>query len=200
MDIGRPRSRCPAASVASHHHTRGLARRRLGRHGVARSFAKDQLSDQCSLTADANSSIGCANNSPGPPAGMARSCVCRRSNDIPPACFIPLTTSLALMQSQLIRRMWRRLAWTKRMKTKATIPENDRSIAQPARRRRYVPPSSVGFSFCVRGAVSLRITASAAVYSREGDRDARGRFLSQEFRREPLQASVMWTESDHPQI
>ena len=77
-------------------------------------------------------------------------------------------------------------------------PENDRSAVQPARRRRYVPPSSVGFSFCVRGAVSLRITASAAVYSQEGDRDAQGRFLSQEFRREPLQASVTWAESDPP--
>ena len=77
-------------------------------------------------------------------------------------------------------------------------PDNDRSDAQPARRRRYVPPSSVGFSFCVRGAVSLRITASAAVYSQEGDRDARGRFLSQQFRREPLQASVAWAEPGSP--
>ena len=77
-------------------------------------------------------------------------------------------------------------------------PDNDRSAAQPARRRRYVPPSSVGFSFCVRGAASLSITASAAAYSQEGDRDAQGRFVFQQFRREPLQASVTWTEADPP--
>ena len=77
-------------------------------------------------------------------------------------------------------------------------PDNERSVAQPARRRRYVPPSSVGFSFCVRGTASLRITASAAVYSQEGDRDSLGRFLAQQFRREPLQASLTWAESDPP--
>ena len=50
--------------------------------------------------------------------------------------------------------------------------------AAPVRRRRYVPPSSVGFSFCVRGDVRLRVEASAAVYaqSRADFRDDRGQF------------------------
>lgn len=42
--------------------------------------------------------------------------------------------------------------------------------AQPARRRRYVPPSSVGFSFFVRGDARLSITASAARYQVSEDR------------------------------
>ena len=44
-------------------------------------------------------------------------------------------------------------------------------LATPVRRRRYVPPSSVGFSCYVRGDVRLAITASAAVYG--GDERAR---------------------------
>ena len=48
--------------------------------------------------------------------------------------------------------------------------------AAPVRRRRYVPPSSVGFSFCVRGEVRLRIEASAAVYVQPTYRAERGRF------------------------
>ena len=53
---------------------------------------------------------------------------------------------------------------------------NDLKMAQPVRRRRYVPPSSVGFSFFVRSGdgVKLRITASAAVYERTGERDELG--------------------------
>ena len=78
-------------------------------------------------------------------------------------------------------------------------PDEDKQAAQPARRRRYVPPSAVGFSFFVRGAVSLRITASAAIYVQQGERDAQGRFILREFRREPLSAfSCTWTESSSP--
>ena len=51
-----------------------------------------------------------------------------------------------------------------------------RSLAQGARRRRYVPPSSVGFSCFVRGPARLVITVSAATYTRTGARDARGQF------------------------
>ena len=50
--------------------------------------------------------------------------------------------------------------------------------AQPAGRRRYVPPSSVGVSFCVRGDARLRVTASAASYRRVRERDASGRFVA----------------------
>ena len=44
-------------------------------------------------------------------------------------------------------------------------PDTDSQEARPTiRRRRYVPPSSVGFSFFVRGKVALRVTARAAIY------------------------------------
>lgn len=74
--------------------------------------------------------------------------------------------------------------------------------AKPARRRRYVPPSSVGFSFCVRGDGRLRIEASAAVYvsvpeDRESDfRDKRGRFVRRYARRELAPFSFSFTGGD----
>ena len=56
-------------------------------------------------------------------------------------------------------------------------PESDvPTLARPARRRRYVPPSSVGFSCYVRGHVRLSVTAAAAVYRGAGERGERGRF------------------------
>ena len=78
--------------------------------------------------------------------------------------------------------------------------EGEESKVRPTRRRRYVPPSSVGFSFYVRGTVSLDIEASGAAYHREGDRDEHGRFIHRNFRREPLQASVAWAESSSSPI
>ena len=48
---------------------------------------------------------------------------------------------------------------------------DDDSPARPARRRRYVPPSSVGYSCFIRGDVRLAITASAALYGGTGERD-----------------------------
>ena len=70
----------------------------------------------------------------------------------------------------------------------------DETIARPARRRRYVPPSSVGFSCCVRGEVRLAITASAAVYEGAGERGEGGRFQSREYTRTPLpEQSVTWS-------
>ena len=50
--------------------------------------------------------------------------------------------------------------------------------ARPVGRRRYVPPSSVGVSFYVRGAARLRVTASAANYRRVRERDPSGRFVA----------------------
>ena len=74
-----------------------------------------------------------------------------------------------------------------------------RTPAQSVRKRRYVPPSSVGFSFFVRGAVRLSIAASASVYRRAGDRDERGRFRSQEYERAELAPHFLgWTVSDAP--
>ena len=59
--------------------------------------------------------------------------------------------------------------------TPADDESEERSFARPARRRRYVPPSSVGFSCFVRGEVRLAITCSAAVYGDAEDRDEAGR-------------------------
>ena len=77
----------------------------------------------------------------------------------------------------------------------------DLKMAQPVRRRRYVPPSSVGFSFFVRSGdgVSLHITASAAVYERTGERDERGRFRGREYRRKALECAMEWTGSESRQ-
>ena len=62
------------------------------------------------------------------------------------------------------------------------------SLAQPARRRRYVPPSSVGFSFCVRGDVRLSITASATTYTATHAR---------RYERTPLdEQTLIWSKSD----
>ena len=74
-----------------------------------------------------------------------------------------------------------------------------RTTARPVRRRRYVPPSSVGFSFCVRGPVRLSIAASASVYRPAGDRDERGRFRSQEYERTELKKHFLdWSPSGAP--
>ena len=79
------------------------------------------------------------------------------------------------------------------------------SFARPARRRRYVPPSSVGFSCFVRGEVRLAITCSAAVYGgvdtqgeagRLQDRDEAGRFLPGGYVRTRLpERSVTWSNA-----
>ena len=75
----------------------------------------------------------------------------------------------------------------------------DRPLAQPARRRRYVPPSSVGFSCFVRGDVRLAITASAAVYEGTGERGERGRFQTREYSRTLLpEQSVAWSSAAVP--
>ena len=74
-----------------------------------------------------------------------------------------------------------------------------RTLAQPVRKRRYVPPSSVGLSFFVRGAARLSIVVSAAVYKRTGDRDERGRFRSQEYERTELgECALDWSPSGTP--
>ena len=98
--------------------------------------------------------------------------------------------------------------------TPADGESEERSFARPARRRRYVPPSSVGFSCFVRGEVRLAITCSAAVYGdaeqqdevrrfrgrdetgRFQDRDEAGRFLPGEYARTPLpERTVTWSSA-----
>ena len=75
----------------------------------------------------------------------------------------------------------------------------DRTLARPARRRRYVPPSSVGFSCYVRGDVRLRVTASSATYRSTGERGEWGRFRSREYTRTELrETTVMWSRAAAP--
>ena len=81
--------------------------------------------------------------------------------------------------------------------------EGQQAFARPARRRRYVPPSSVGFSCFLRGEVHLSITCSAAVYrdADNGDRDPAGRdeggrFASARYTRTPLpEHTVQWSSA-----
>lgn len=75
-----------------------------------------------------------------------------------------------------------------------TGEDDDPARAQPGRRRRYVPPSSVGFSFFVRGEAQLSITASAATYRATDERDAAGQFQPARFERVPLEEHT-WTWS-----
>ena len=76
-----------------------------------------------------------------------------------------------------------------------TDQESDAStLARPARRRRYVPPSSVGFSCYVRGHVRLSVTAAAAVYRGTEERGGRGRFRAREYSRAELpESTVTWS-------
>ena len=79
-------------------------------------------------------------------------------------------------------------------------PESDAStLARPARRRRYVPPSSVGFSCYVRGHVRLSVTAAAAVYRGAGERGERGRFRTREYIRTELpETTITWSRTAVP--
>ena len=67
----------------------------------------------------------------------------------------------------------------------------DRALARPARRRRYVPPSSVGFSCYVRGDVRLCVTASAATYGGAEERGEGGRFQTREYTRTELPGATV---------
>ena len=76
-------------------------------------------------------------------------------------------------------------------------PIPDRA-AKPVSRRRYVPPSSVGFSFFVQagGDLLLGITASGVTYKRCGERDERGQFTRHEYERDRFEHGFDWDESN----
>lgn len=77
-------------------------------------------------------------------------------------------------------------------------PGSSQEKVVPVRRRRYVPPSSVGLSFCVRGATSLRIEASAARYKVDSkDRGTEGRFRRHRYRRIVLDPETMCFDAGH---
>ncbi len=60
--------------------------------------------------------------------------------------------------------------------------------AQPAtKRRRYMPPSSVGFSFFARGKeIRFQVLCSAALYKRTGERNEKGQFIDTKYQRSPM--------------
>ena len=70
-----------------------------------------------------------------------------------------------------------------------------RPLARSARKRRYVPPSSVGFSCFVRGPARLVITVSAATYRRVGERDSRGQFQKLRYERTPVDPQTLVWEN-----
>ena len=70
-----------------------------------------------------------------------------------------------------------------------------RQLAQSARRRRYVPPSSVGFSCFLRGPTRLVITVSAATYRRIEERDDSGQFQKQQYARTPVEPETLVWEA-----
>lgn len=65
-----------------------------------------------------------------------------------------------------------------------TESDTDESVQPTIRRRRYVPPSSVGFSFFVLGNEwKFYVTFSCARYIMNENRDDAGRFISTDYRR-----------------
>ena len=75
------------------------------------------------------------------------------------------------------------------------MPDNDGTngpiLARQTRRRRYVPPSSAGFSFFLRGDTGLSIITSAAIYHGADERDDQGRFRTGDYIREALEERVV---------
>ena len=69
--------------------------------------------------------------------------------------------------------------------------DSEAKEAQPVRQQYYTPPSSVGFSFFVRGEPSLQFTARAVRYAVR-DRGATSRFESPDYTRTPISTSLRW--------
>ncbi len=65
------------------------------------------------------------------------------------------------------------------------------AFAEPPAKRRYVPPSAVGFSCFIKGRPRLHITVKGVRYQRIGARDVQGRFRRQEYRRIPLEETAL---------
>ncbi len=68
-----------------------------------------------------------------------------------------------------------------------TEETGEASVKSTQKKRRYIPPSSVGFSFFVEGsAIELQILCKAATYIIEDQRDDAGRYIRQEWKRKSL--------------
>ncbi len=60
-------------------------------------------------------------------------------------------------------------------------------VESTQKKRRYIPPSSVGFSFFIQGdCIELQVQASAVKYTRSGERDDRGQYKRKEWTRNKL--------------
>ena len=71
-------------------------------------------------------------------------------------------------------------------------------LGQAARRRRYVPPSSVGFSIFVRGNVRLEILVAAARYDPHPGRESTGWFRQWDYERSPVPEEVFVWDDETP--
>lgn len=65
--------------------------------------------------------------------------------------------------------------------------QTEQSPEAVVKRRRYIPPSSVGISFFIRGEhIKFQVICFATKYKNEADRDEEGRFIRDEWHRIPL--------------
>jgi len=63
-------------------------------------------------------------------------------------------------------------------------PDLNNSVEPPQKGYRYMPPSSVGFSFFVRGdQLEFQVQYFAVRYEREGERNDKGQYISQSWKR-----------------
>ncbi|MBK1735382.1 helicase [Halorhodospira abdelmalekii] len=87
--------------------------------------------------------------------------------------------------------------------TTAPLDDNNHD-AQPVRRRRYIPPSAVGFSFYAEGEdLRFQVNCAAAHYDRVGERDPSGRFSTLKFQRTELggeQEALLFTGPDRRDV
>jgi len=67
-------------------------------------------------------------------------------------------------------------------------------LGRPVRRRRYVPPSSVGFSCFIRGKARLEVTVSFAKYKVGPERSPSGTYSKREYLRSSWEESFVWEE------
>ena len=72
--------------------------------------------------------------------------------------------------------------------TEDELENDDKETAQPVKKeKRYIPPSSAGFSFYITGIqINLRIFYNAACYLKEDERDRKGRFTSEKWEKQSL--------------
>lgn len=79
--------------------------------------------------------------------------------------------------------------------------KDEKNVEPATKYRRYIPPSSVGFSFFAQGEViKFQVVCSASRYEREGVRDEDGRFREMEYRRIVLggEEEALTFEADMP--